>query len=154
MDDKTTLGRNETGSKAALPIWMNIAKRIHEGLPPVDFEPPPEILMVSIDPKTGVRVSPDTPGAVVQAFISGTEPSSVTDVQVNQQGLANIFQEGAGVKDGGGAAAIPEENVIRTPGQSPAAGDPARSSSPGAPVPVPPRSRSVLDPFRAGSTGQ
>ncbi len=154
MDDKTTLGRNETGSKAALPIWMNIAKRIHEGLPPVDFEPPPEIQMVSIDPKTGVRVPPDTPGAVVQAFISGTEPSGVADVQVNQQGLASIFQEGAGVKDGGSAAAIPEENVIRTPGQSPAAGDPARSFSPREPVPAAPRSRSVLDPFRAGSTGQ
>src|SRR5262249_23995538 len=38
MDDKRiSLGKKETGSSAALPIWMDLMRAAHEGLPVEDF---------------------------------------------------------------------------------------------------------------------
>lgn len=138
MDDKTTLGNGETGSKAALPIWMDIAEKIHEGLPPVDFERPEKIEMVSIDPKTGVRVSPETPGSVVQAFISGTEPSGTQEIRTNQGGLANAGPDGVGEESGKNSDLGPGENS---------------EGSNVMPPPIRPRTVPERDPFRASPSG-
>jgi penicillin-binding protein 1A len=53
-DEKKTLGRGETGAKAALPIWMEFMKVAIAGRDDEDFEPPP--------PETRqVNVKLDTP---------------------------------------------------------------------------------------------
>ncbi len=58
MDDKRiSLGKKETGSRAALPIWMDIMRTAHEGLPVEDF-PNVEPLSKRADLQ---RVRVDTP---------------------------------------------------------------------------------------------
>jgi penicillin-binding protein 1A len=40
FDEKTSIGKNQTGAVNALPIWVEIMKTAHENLPVLDFERP------------------------------------------------------------------------------------------------------------------
>jgi len=79
-NDKKPLGPAETGAQAALPIWMDvmrahIAAHADRQNPPA-FEPPGNIVFVTVDRATGMPVTAETPGAITEAFIAGTEPGS------------------------------------------------------------------------------
>ncbi|MBI3128834.1 MAG: PBP1A family penicillin-binding protein [Candidatus Tectomicrobia bacterium] len=74
MDDKSTLGRNETGGRTALPIWMEVMASLHEGLPAMDFQRPQKVSMVYVNPRTGARLPREEPGGVWQAYLPGSEP--------------------------------------------------------------------------------
>lgn len=68
-----------TGSQAALPIWMEIAKRmLPEQAPP--FSQPPGVVVRAIDPKTGQLATSQCPERVDEVFIEGTEPSVYCEV--------------------------------------------------------------------------
>jgi len=95
MDDKSTLGENETGARAALPIWMDIMAAIHKGLPPLDFDRPPKVSMVYIDPRTGARLPSDVPGGLLQAFVRGTEPEVALEAERGVEEPGNLFREDA-----------------------------------------------------------
>jgi penicillin-binding protein 1A len=73
-DNHASLGPRETGAKAALPIWMNFMQKALKKSPQRNFDHPDDVIYVPIDPASGQRVSPKTPGAVRAAFIKGTEP--------------------------------------------------------------------------------
>jgi penicillin-binding protein 1A len=67
-DEKKPLGPGETGASAALPIWMDfwrvyLDKRGDRENPP-EFEPPGNIVFVSLD------------SGITEAFINGTQPES------------------------------------------------------------------------------
>ncbi len=68
-----------TGSQAALPIWMEIARRV---IPPnvPAFEMPPGVITRDIDPKTGQLATFQCPEQVSEVFIEGTEPSVYCEV--------------------------------------------------------------------------
>ena len=79
-NDKKPLGPAETGAQAALPIWMDVM-RAHiathaDRQSPPRFEPPGNIVFVTVDRVTGMPVTAETPGAISEAFIAGTEPGS------------------------------------------------------------------------------
>jgi len=79
-DEKKSLGGQEQGAVAALPIWMEfmsayIAGRPDHAHPPV-FEAPGNIVFLSVDKATGAPLPPDTPGGISEAFISGTQPGA------------------------------------------------------------------------------
>ncbi|HHO70152.1 MAG TPA: peptidase, partial [Halothiobacillus sp.] len=66
FDDYRPLGRQETGGRTALPMWIDFMKQV---LPPEvesDEVVPEGIALVSINPATGRQVSSDTPGAVLE----------------------------------------------------------------------------------------
>jgi len=68
FDDNQPLGRHETGSRAALPMWIAFMKKM---LPPSSDKPvvPPKgIAKAQIDPHTGQRVPDGTPGSVREYF--------------------------------------------------------------------------------------
>jgi penicillin-binding protein 1A len=72
-DSHDSLGKKETGARAALPIWMAFMQKALEGRPPVDFPVPPGVSYVSIDPASGLRAAPG--GASIQeVFVAGSEP--------------------------------------------------------------------------------
>jgi penicillin-binding protein 1A len=78
FNEKKPIGRNETGAVAALPIWMDVMKayidlRGDRKNPPV-FEAPGNIVFTTIDRASGAAVPPDTPGAITEAYIAGTQP--------------------------------------------------------------------------------
>jgi penicillin-binding protein 1A len=77
MDQKKTIGRNMTGSEAALPIWMDVMKAwIGDRQEPPKFEPPGNIVFVSVD-HSGASTDAATPGAISEAFIAGTQPGGM-----------------------------------------------------------------------------
>ncbi|RMG46215.1 MAG: PBP1A family penicillin-binding protein [Acidobacteria bacterium] len=52
-DQRETLGPNETGARAALPIWVRFLRDALAGTPPEEFTPPPGLVRVLIDGRTG-----------------------------------------------------------------------------------------------------
>ncbi|MGH9374184.1 MAG: penicillin-binding transpeptidase domain-containing protein, partial [Vicinamibacterales bacterium] len=74
-DRRRSMGRAGTGSDTALPIWVEIMKAwIGDRENPSRFEPPGNIVFVSVDKGTGDAVLAGTPGAITEVFISGTQP--------------------------------------------------------------------------------
>ena len=49
------------------------------GLPVKEFDVPPGIVFVSIDPKTGLLARPGAPHAYLECFKEGTEPKKYAD---------------------------------------------------------------------------
>ena len=68
-----------TGAQAALPIWMEITKRLLAEQAPL-FSRPPGVIMRAIDPKTGQLATSQCPEQVDEVFIEGTEPSVYCEV--------------------------------------------------------------------------
>ncbi len=74
-DQKKPLGPGMTGAEAALPIWIEIMKSwIGDRKDAPTFEPPGNIVFVSVDKGTGIATIDDTPGSIREAFIAGTQP--------------------------------------------------------------------------------
>jgi len=55
FDTPANLGPNETGSQAALPMWMTYVAQVLKGVPETELVPPPGIVAVNINPITGLR---------------------------------------------------------------------------------------------------
>ncbi len=91
FDNEYSLGRSETGSRAACPIWTKFMIEALRDVPPKDFEVPPGIVFVSIDPKTGLLARPGTPHAYLECFKEGTEPKRYSD-EVKESAPTDFFQ--------------------------------------------------------------
>ena len=74
-DAFTTLGRWETGAKAALPIWIEFMRTALADKPYQHFDIPDDVVQIRMDSATGLRVSDDLPGAVIALFKKGTAPT-------------------------------------------------------------------------------
>lgn len=68
-----------TGAQAALPIWMDVARRV---IPPnvSAFAMPPGVVTRDIDPKSGQLATFRCPERVSEVFIEGTEPTVYCEV--------------------------------------------------------------------------
>ena len=75
FDNEESLGLGETGSRAALPVWLNYMKKIHEKIEKQDFKVPENIVFAHIDNETGFLAGADSKEVVRQAFLEGTEPT-------------------------------------------------------------------------------
>ncbi len=77
-DDRTPMGKGETGSRAASPIWLYFMRQILKDMPVEDFSVPDGVVFAKIDAKTGLLASPYSKKTVFQAFREGTEPKEYT----------------------------------------------------------------------------
>jgi penicillin-binding protein 1A len=75
FDDPRSLGKGETGAKAALPIWMDVIQSTVGKRPAVQFPVPDGIEHVHIDRKTGLRAYEGMPDALDEVFVTGTAPT-------------------------------------------------------------------------------
>ncbi len=55
FDQPKTLGTNETGSVAALPIWISFMQRALKGVPEETRDPPSGVVSLRINPDSGLR---------------------------------------------------------------------------------------------------
>jgi penicillin-binding protein 1A len=80
LDEKKSLGSQEQGALAALPIWMEFMKAYIDRRPdkddPPQFQAPGNIVFLSVEKGNGAVLPSDTPGAIREAFISGTQPGA------------------------------------------------------------------------------
>jgi penicillin-binding protein 1A len=64
FDQPHTLGRGETGSSAALPIWMGYMGPALKGVAEQPFTPPPGVVAVKVNGETGARAMEGDAGLV------------------------------------------------------------------------------------------
>jgi len=76
QDTFTTIGKGETGAKAALPIWIEFMQRALHNRPIQYFDIPDDVVKVNIDPSTGLLAPDNAPNSVKALFKKGTEPKS------------------------------------------------------------------------------
>jgi penicillin-binding protein 1A len=79
FDNNDPLGPQETGGRAAIPIWLDFMQGATKKMPVRDFVAPQGIVFATVDPKSGKLTAPDSPGARVESFISGTEPTELME---------------------------------------------------------------------------
>ena len=75
-DVKKTLGRYETGGKAAAPAFLSFMQEFLKDQPVVDFTIPDGVIPVPIHRSSGTLASATDQSAFVEYFKSGTEPRS------------------------------------------------------------------------------
>jgi penicillin-binding protein 1A len=73
FDQPKTLGTNETGAVAALPIWMSFMGKVLKGVPESPLVPPDGVLIARVNPDTGLR-EPDDRTGIVEYFYSEFPP--------------------------------------------------------------------------------
>lgn len=64
-DEPKPLGRNETGGRVALPIWINYMEKALKDIPVATYPPPKGIITARINPETGLR---EQGGAINEYF--------------------------------------------------------------------------------------
>ena len=106
-DNPTPLGKGQTGSGLAAPVFTDFMKLALAGRPVADFRVPAGMTLMSINRKTGMAQKGE--GTIVEAFKPGTGPSDSYQVigademaygaapaPVSQQTQDAIVQGGAG----------------------------------------------------------
>ncbi len=79
-DNPRTLGRKETGSSAAAPIFRDFMKAALKGKPATPFRIPPDIRLIRVNSKTGRAALPGDRNVILEAFKPGTGPDTEATV--------------------------------------------------------------------------
>jgi penicillin-binding protein 1A len=91
FDQPKTLGANETGAAAALPIWISYMAKALKGTKNTEFPVPDGIVAVKINPDTGLR--DESGGGLVEYFFSEFPPRS------RDEGLGPAASPGKDIRD-------------------------------------------------------
>jgi penicillin-binding protein 1A len=75
-DQPRTLGKDETGGKAALPIWIRYMATALGGTPDVPASVPDGVMQLKIDPLLGILISEDEEG-IYEYFYNENPPPEV-----------------------------------------------------------------------------
>ncbi|SHE95775.1 penicillin-binding protein 1A [Desulfacinum infernum DSM 9756] len=79
-DHRLSLGRKETGGRAAAPIWLYFMESWLKGKPVENFTIPQGIVFAKVQRKAGPK-SEEPPEAAYVAFAEGTEPGTTETAQ-------------------------------------------------------------------------
>ena len=75
FDIERSLGKGETGSQAAIPIWLGFMERLLDGTPVQEFPESAEgVVVTQIDASTGMLAHSDSVNVIRECFKQGTEP--------------------------------------------------------------------------------
>lgn len=100
-DDNEPLGRGESGSSTALPVWIDLFDEPLQAHPVAEFAlPPAGVTSMLVDPMTGLRAAAGAPGAYTEYFIEGTEPREWAPTGAARS--VNQVLQGGAVEDGSG----------------------------------------------------
>ncbi|EPX62577.1 Multimodular transpeptidase-transglycosylase [Cystobacter fuscus DSM 2262] len=94
FDDHSPLGSSETGGRAPLPIWLEFMRAAHQGLPSREFDVPPGVVQVRIDPATGLLAGNSVPGRL-ESFLEGTQPTAEAPPPGHASETDFFLQEGS-----------------------------------------------------------
>lgn len=74
FDDRKPLGKNETGARAASPIWLDFMQQALEGKPIRVFPVPDSVVFAKIDKDSGLLPVPESTRTIFECFKEGTAP--------------------------------------------------------------------------------
>lgn len=112
FDDPRSLGKKETGSSVAVPIFKDFMEQALADRPLTPFRVPPGIKNVQINAENGSLASFDTQNAMWESFVTGSEPNddvyildsngiSVMSAYQPEEGFSdNFYQDGLYYPDG------------------------------------------------------
>ncbi len=92
-DIPTTMGRYETGSRAALPAWLDAMQSFHKHKKIHDFIPPEGVEWVAIDRKTGLLPGPESEDIFLEAFRADTAPTKESPSKTKYSGEQDSNKE-------------------------------------------------------------
>ena len=78
FDEEGPLGKGETGSRAASPIWLGFMKKILADKPIRVFQVPEGVVFSKIDAETGLLPIPESKKVIFECFKEGTAPTDYT----------------------------------------------------------------------------
>ena len=78
FDDPNCLGKAETGSRAASPIWLGFMKKILKDKPVRIFNVPEGVVFSKIDVETGLLPAVESKKTIFECFKEGTVPTEYT----------------------------------------------------------------------------
>ncbi len=76
FDEPKSMGKRETGSSAALPIFQDFMGEALKDTSPTPFRVPPGVKLVRVNAATGKSAMPGDKNVIWEAFVTGTEPNS------------------------------------------------------------------------------
>ncbi len=77
FDDTLPLGDAESGTRTALPAFVDFMTLAHAGRPRTGFPRPPGIVVAQVDPGTGLLPRDGQANSVAEEFLDGTVPVQV-----------------------------------------------------------------------------
>jgi len=77
-DDERSLGKGETGSRAASPIWVGFMQRILADKSVRVFQVPEGVVFSKIDAESGLLPIPESKKTIFECFKEGTVPTEYT----------------------------------------------------------------------------
>ena len=80
FDTPRTLGRRDTGSNVAAPLFKSFMAAALKDVPEIPFRAPPGIIHVRINSETGRLARPGDKNVILEVFKPGTEPTGDTRV--------------------------------------------------------------------------
>jgi penicillin-binding protein 1A len=86
FDTPRSLGRYETGGRAALPMWIDFMEVALQGLPEAPLEQPVDMVTVRIDPQTGLLARPGASDAIYETFREDHVPTEMAPASGNYAG--------------------------------------------------------------------
>ncbi|MGH6904141.1 MAG: penicillin-binding protein 1A [Geminicoccaceae bacterium] len=81
FDQPKSLGDEEQGASAALPIFVDFMEAALKDQPATPFRVPPGVRLVRVDAETGLLPGPNTGVAILEAYLPGTEPTQASTRQ-------------------------------------------------------------------------
>ncbi|MFW5442893.1 MAG: penicillin-binding protein 1A [Methylococcaceae bacterium] len=93
FDSAKPLGRNETGGKAALPIWINFMKTALKDKPEQALEMPEKIVKTYIDSKTGLLAQPENDEGIWEFFRSKNVPEEFSPIEIELESQEETEEE-------------------------------------------------------------
>lgn len=91
-DEEKSLGKGETGSRAASPIWLGFMKRVLANKPVRVFEVPDGVVFAKIDAKTGLLPIPESKKTRFEVFKEGTQPTTYTKAPEALTAPADLYK--------------------------------------------------------------
>jgi penicillin-binding protein 1A len=78
FDEARPLGVDETGSRAASPIWLEFMQEVLKDKPVRIFQVPDGVVFAKIDATTGLLAIPESEETIFECFKEGTVPIEYT----------------------------------------------------------------------------
>lgn len=86
FDQLTPMGKWETGSRAASPIWVAYRNKVEKDYPYTDFPQPDGVVMAKIDAASGLLAGPGSEKSFFLPFKEGTQPTKTATGSDSESG--------------------------------------------------------------------
>src|SRR5918996_461696 len=123
FDQPKSLGRDEQGASAALPVFVELMTKALADQPATPFRVPPGVRLVRVDAETGLLPGPDTDTVILEAFLPGTEPTTASPARGATASIAEeVYLDRRAGRNGAARRSYPVTDPGIEPQRSPQEG--------------------------------